>query len=189
MPQPIVSATWRSIHERQPDGRRDRLCAAGCVDLDQGKRRAVRRHQPADRRRDTRQDPAGRPPPAAALFAGNAQRRESDDPAGGVARGRARRRRIRRLADPHQRGRPVLQRLCRRQPQFEDPRACRPQRRDAGARVRIRRDPALSRGEVRHVPAARPRPARGMPVLAVLADGERALPRRRVRAFLRLCAR
>ena len=52
----------------------------------------------------------------------------------------------------------------------------------------IRRDPRLSRREVRRVPAIiRPR-ARRDAVLAVLADGQRALPRWRLRPLLRLRA-
>ena len=46
----------------------------------------------------------------------------------------------------------------------------------------------LPRREVRRVPADRAGRARRMPVLAVLADGQRALPRRRLRPFLRLRA-
>ena len=52
----------------------------------------------------------------------------------------------------------------------------------------IGRDPDASRREVRRVSADRAGGARGMPVMAVLADGQHALCRRRFRAFLRLCA-
>ena len=98
------------------------------------------------------------------------------------------RRGIRRLADRHRRRRPVRQRLRRGQPQFEDPGADGSQRPEADPGVRVRRDPALSRREVRRVPADRGRAARRMPVVAVLADGQRALSRRRLRPFLRLRA-
>ena len=83
----------------------------------------------------------------------------------------------------------VRQRLRRRQSQLEDPGAARPQRPDAGARVRVRRDPAVPGREVRRrLPADRRRGARRVPVVAVLADGQRAVPRRRLRPLLRLCA-
>ena len=62
------------------------------------------------------------------------------------------------------------------------------QRAEADPRVRVGRDPALSCGEIRRVPADRRRHARGVLFLAVLADGQRALSRRRLRPFLRLCA-
>ena len=45
------------------------------------------------------------------------------------------------------------ERLRRHQSQFQDPRAGRPQRRGANSRLRIRRNPPLSRREVRRVPA------------------------------------
>ena len=50
------------------------------------------------------------------------------------------------------------------------------------------RDPDVPRREVRRVSADRAGRARRMPVLAVLADGQHALCRRRFRPFLRLCA-
>ena len=59
---------------------------------------------------------------------------------------------------------------------------------EADPGVRIRRDPAPPGREVRRVPAAGRRGARRNPVLAVLADGHRAVPGRRFRPFLRLCA-
>ena len=80
------------------------------------------------------------------------------------------------------------QRLCRHQSQFENPGAARPQRPRADPRVRIRRDPRSPRREVRRVPARLRPGARRNPVVAVLADGHRALPRRRLRPFLRLRA-
>ena len=54
--------------------------------------------------------------------------------------------------------------------------------------VRIRRDPHLSRREVRRFPADRAGRPRRMSVLVVLADGQRALSRRRLRPLLRLRA-
>ena len=59
---------------------------------------------------------------------------------------------------------------------------------DADSRVRVGRDPDLPRREVRRVPADRRRGARRVPVVAVLADGQRAVPRRRLRPLLRLRA-
>ena len=53
-------------------------------------------------------------------------------------------RRIRRLADPDRRGRPVRQRLRRGQSELQDPGADGPQRAEADPRVRIRRDPACT---------------------------------------------
>ncbi len=75
-----------------------------------------------------------------------------------------------------------------REPEFENPRAARPQRAEAIPRVRVRRDPVAPRGKVRRLPAEDATAARGMPVVAVLADGQRAVSRRRLRALLRLCA-
>ncbi len=57
---------------------------------------------------------------------------KGDDHARGAAGGRPQGRRIRRLADQHQRGRPVRLGLRRRQSEFEDPGADGPQRRPAG---------------------------------------------------------
>ena len=98
------------------------------------------------------------------------------------------RRGVRRLADPDQRRRSVRQRLRRDQPELQDPGAAGSQRSEADPRVRDRRDPDASRGEVRRVPADRARRARRVPVVAVLADGQHAVSRRRVRPFLCLCA-
>ena len=55
-------------------------------------------------------------------------------------------------------------------------------------RVRVGRNAAVPGRKVRRLLAERTAPARRMPVVAVLANGQRALPRRRLRAFLRLCA-
>ena len=74
------------------------------------------------------------------------------------------------------------------QSELQDPGADGPERADADPGVRVRRDPDPSRREVRRVPADRAGGARRDAVLAVLADGQRALSRRRVRPFLRLCA-
>jgi GST-like protein len=54
-----------------------------------------------------------------------------------------------------QRRRAVRQRLRRRQPQLQDPGAAGPQRAGAGARVRVRRHPAVPGREVRRLPAHR----------------------------------
>ena len=83
--------------------------------------------------------------------------------------------------------RSVRQRLRGGQSELQDSRADGPQRPEADPRLRVRRDPALSRREVRGLPADRQHPRR-MPVLAVLADGSSALSRRRLRSLLRLCA-
>ena len=64
-----------------------------------------------------------------------------------------------------------------------------PERSQTSSRVRVRIDPALSRREIRRVPAVRSRQAHRDAELAVLADGEYALRRRRVRSFLSLRAR
>ena len=99
------------------------------------------------------------------------------------------RRRIRRLADQDRRRRPVRQRLRRDQPELQDPGPDGPQRPHADPGVRIRRDPAAtwprsSARSCRREPAG----ARRVPVLAVLADGQRALSGRRLRPLLCLCA-
>ena len=59
------------------------------------------------------------------------------------------------------------------------------------ARLRVRSDPALPGREVRGVRAhtKRAERARGVPVVALLADGGRAVPRRRLRPLLRVRAR
>ena len=69
-------------------------------------------------------------------------------------------RRVRRLADQDQRGRPVRQRLRGGEPELQDPGAAGPQRPDADPRVRVRRDPAPPGREVRRLPADRARGAR-----------------------------
>ena len=165
-----------------------RVYAAQGLDLEQGERRALREHQPPDRWADAREGAAGRPPSAAALFARHAERREGHRDARGVAGARPSRCGVRRLADQDRRGRSVRQRLRGDQSQLQDPGAAGSQRPEADPGVRVRRDPDVSRREVRGVPADRARRARRMPVMAVLADGQRALSRRRVRPFLRLCA-
>jgi GST-like protein len=65
-------------------------------------------------------------------------------------------RRVRRLADQYRRGQPVRLRLCRRQSELEDPGNDGPfSDTGADAAVRKRLDPALSRREVRRLPADR----------------------------------
>ena len=54
--------------------------------------------------------------------------------------------------------------------------------------VRVRRDPGASGRKVRRLPAGRRGGAGRMPVVAVLADGQRAVSRRRLWPFLRLRA-
>ena len=177
----------QSSLERQ-DERHGRIHAAQGLGLEQAERRQVREHQPPDRGSDAREGTAGRQASAAALLAGHAERRQGHGHARRAAGAGPQGRGIRRLADPHRRGRPVRQRLCRDQPELEDPGAGRPQRPDADPGLRIRRDPDVPGREVRRVPADRAGRARRMPVVAVLADGQHALCRRRFRAFLRLCA-
>ena len=63
---------------------------------------------------DARQGTAGRPSSAAALFAGDTERREGHGDAGGVAGARPQRRGIRCVADQDRRRRSVRQRLRRR---------------------------------------------------------------------------
>ena len=130
------------------------------LDLDQAQRRRIREHQPADRRADARKGAAGRPPPAATLFAGDAERRQGHDHAGGAAGARARRRRIRRVADQDRRGRSVRQRLRGDQSELQDSGVAGPERAEADPGIRIRLDPAVSRREVRRVPADGGRGAR-----------------------------
>ena len=120
------------------DERHGRIHAAQGLGLEQAERRQVREHQPPDLGSDARQGIAGRQASAAALLAGHAERRQGHGHARRAAGGRAQGRGIRRLADPHRRGRPVRQRLCRDQPEFEDPGAGRPQRSDADPGVRDR---------------------------------------------------
>ena len=74
-------------------------------------------------------------------------------------------------------------------PNSKIPALAGPQRPDAGPRVRVRRDPGPTWPRSSALSAHRPGGAGGVPVLAVLADGQRALSRRRVRPFLRLCAK
>ncbi len=109
--------TGESAHERP-----SRLRAAEGLDLGQGERRPLRQHQPTDRGTDAREAAARRQAPASALLARHAERPESHDPAGGVAGARPCRRRVRCLAHPHRRRRPVRLRLRRGQPELEDPR-------------------------------------------------------------------
>ena len=73
-------------------------------------------------------------------------------------------------------------------PNSKIPASAGSQRPEADPRVRIRRDPDVSRRKIRRVPADRDRGARRVPVMAVLADGQRAVSRRRLRPFLRLRA-
>ncbi len=81
------------------------------------------------------------------------ERRQGHGDAGGTAGAGPCRCGVRRLADPDQRGRPVRQRLRCGQPELEDPGAPGPQRADAGARVRVGRDPAVPGREVRGLPS------------------------------------
>ena len=76
-----------------------------------------------------------------------------------LPRARPSRRGIRRLADPDRRGRAVRQRLCRGQPEFQDPGIGGPQRPEADPDFRDRRDPGAPRREVRRAPADRGRPS------------------------------
>ncbi len=129
---------------------------------------------------------ADRQAPVAALFAGHAERRQSHRHARRAAGEGPQGRRVRRLADPHRRRRPVWQRVRQHQPELENPGDGRPQRPEAVPHLRDRGDPHASGREVRRIPADRDRGARRMPVMAVLADGQHALCRRRLWPFLRL---
>ena len=76
-----------------------------------------------------------------------------------------------------------------RQSEFENSRRCVD--RSGPKPIRVFESGAilvLSRREVRRLPSHRRGATRGMHVVAVLADGQRAIPRRRLRAFLRLRA-
>src|SRR5690349_16388782 len=81
------------------DDRYIRLHAAEGLDLGQARWRAIRQHQPADRRADPREGAAGRASSVAALLARDTQWREGHDHAGGAAGARPQGRRIRRVAD------------------------------------------------------------------------------------------
>ena len=65
------------------------------------------------------------------------------------------RRGIRRLADQNRRRRSVRQRIRRDQSQLQDPGAAGSQRSEADPGLRVRRDPGVSRREVRRIPADR----------------------------------
>ena len=112
-----------------------------------------------DRRADARQGAAGRPASAAALFAGDAERREGHGDAGGAAGARPSRRGIRRLADQDRRRRTVRQRLRRGQSQFQDPGSAGSQRAASrsGSSSRARSCCISPRSSA---PSCRPRPAR-----------------------------
>src|ERR1700680_350032 len=73
-------------------------------------------------------------------------------------------------------------------PNFEDPGAGGPQRTEADPGLRNRRDPDVPGRKVRRVPANGARGTRRVPVVAVLANGQHAVYRRRFRPLLRLCA-
>ena len=83
---------------------------------------------------------------------------------------------------------PVRQRLCRRQSELQNSGADGPQRTDAVPRLRIRGHPAAPGRKVRRIHSQGSQGTGGMPLLAVLADGQRALSRRRLRPLLCLCA-
>ena len=138
---------------------------------------------------DARQGAAGRPPSAAALFARHAERREGHGDARGAARARPRRRRVRRLADPHQRGRRSSAAASSPSTRTRRSRRCSTA---AGRSRSASSSPARScstwpRSSARFLPTE-PARARRVPVVAVLADGQRAVSRRRLRPLLRLCA-
>jgi len=111
------------------------------LDLGQGQCRRVREHQPPDRRAHTREGASRRAPPAAALFARHAERRQGHRAARGAPRDRARGRRVRRLAHQDHGRRSVRQRLRPGKPQLEDPGAHGPEWGGSGSCVRIGRDP------------------------------------------------
>ena len=138
------------------------------------RRRALRQHQPPDRRPDARKGVAGRQAPASALLAGDAERREGDRDVGGAAGRRPQRRRIRRLAHQDQRRRAVRLGLRRGQSEFERSRRCstaRPRRRRAYS-SRARSCCISPRSSARFLPKDRQQ-ARRVPLVAVLADGLR----------------
>ena len=123
---------------------------------------------------DPREGAAGRQAPAAALLAGTpngvkvtVMLEELLAPATPA--------RIRRLAHPHRRGRQFGSGFVAINPNSKIPALLDRSGPDADARVRVRRDPALPRREVRRLPADRARRAHRNAVLAVLADGQRAL--------------
>ena len=101
---------------------------------------------------------------------------------------RPQRRRVRRLADQDRRGDQFGSGFVAINPNSKIPAMVD---RSGPKPIRVFESGAIlvvSRGEVRGVPADRGGRARRMPVVAVLADGQRALSRRRVRPFLCLRA-
>ena len=162
-----------------------KVWTVGCT-----QRRPLRQHQSPGRGSDARKGTAGRQPSAAALLARDAEWREGH----GAARRAAGDRQI---AAPNTTPIPINigegdqfgSGFVAINPNSKIPALARPQHVAADARLRIRRDPGLPRREVRCVPAEGPVAARRMPVVAVLADGQRAVPRRRLRPLLRLRAR
>ena len=98
------------------------------------------------------------------------------------------RRRIRRLADQNRPGRSVREWLRCAEPQLQDPGAGGPKRPDAYSGIRVRGHLDIPRREVRRLPADRKSCARRMPLVAVLAGGQRAICWRGLRPLLRLRA-
>ena len=145
----------REIHDRSPR-RRHRIRTAESLAAGRRVGREVREDQSADGRGDARQGAAGGQASASALFAGHAERGQGHGAVRGIARPRVWRCGVRRLADRYQRGRAVRFGLCRDQPEFEDSRDGRPQRRSAAAGFRVRGHPAVPGRKVRRLPATRP---------------------------------
>ena len=137
---------------------------------------------------DARQGAAGRPPSAAALFAGDAERRQGHGHARGAAgaghSGAEYDAWLIRIGDGDQFGSGFV---------AVNPNSKIPALMDRSGPTPIR---VFESGAIllhlaekfgAFLPTERPG-ARRMPVVAVLADGQRALSRRRLRPFLRLCA-
>ncbi len=167
----------------------DRLRAAESMGLEQAERRQVRKHQPADRRALTHEKelPVGKHPlQLYSLATPNGQKVTImlEELLALGHKGAEYDAWLIKIGEGEQFGSGFVA----VNPNSKIPGAHGPQRSEAHPRVRIRRDPHLPRREVRRLPADRAGGARRVPVLAVLADGQRALSRRRLRPFLRLCA-
>ena len=179
----IDPARWAEVDKRKP------ISFTPPEALDSRERRALRQDQPPDRGFDPREGAAGRKASVSTLFARDAERGKGHHPARGAAGGRQEGRRVRRLPREHRRRRSVRQRLRRSESELEDPRAGGSQYFAADARLRIGRDPGPPGREVRCVPPQGAERASGMHVVALLADGQHAVPGRRLRSLLRLRTR
>ena len=178
-----------SKHRRRACHEFIHLHATRGLDLGQGQRRQVCVGQPAHGGRAVRAGAAGGRAALPAVFAWHAQWAEGHDHVRGAAGSRCEGGCLRSVGHRHRQGRPVRQRLRGDQPQLQDPGAGRSQRSGAGERVRVRGNPCVPGREVRQVPAGFGRGTGAVPVVAVLAGGQRPVSGGRFRAFLCLRTR